>query len=51
MPRRSYLRALEFLPTEAVNGQSGSFETVSDVADIGNPSQIDRNRVKADEEP
>lgn len=47
---RSYLETLQFLATEAVNGQSGPFEAVSDVAEIRDPPQVDRNRVEADEE-
>lgn len=47
----NYLEALEFLPSKAVSGQSCALKPVSDVAEIRNPAQVDRYRVKTDKEP
>lgn len=42
--------AVQFGPVEAVCCKSGSFETVSDVGEVRDPSQVDGNCVERHEE-
>lgn len=42
--------ALQLSSAEAVRGQGGSFEPVSDVGQVGDPTQIHRDGIERDEE-
>ena len=44
------LETLKLFSAEGVSGQGGPFEAVSDVAQISDPSKVNRNGVEADEE-
>lgn len=44
------LTTLKLLATKSVSGECCSFKTIPDVAQVGDPPQVDRNCIKTDKE-